>query len=56
VLDAGYKIRTMTLPDIFQDQNSPNAMYEEARLNASHIVERARQALGVSANVVNLRG
>ncbi len=56
VLDTGLKIRTMILPDIFQDQDSPYNMYEKARLNASHIVERARQALGMSADVVNLRG
>ena len=56
VLDSGLKIRTMTLPDIFQDQDTPNNMYETARLNAAHIVERAREALGVSAEVVNLRG
>ena len=55
-LDAGLKIRTMTLPDVFQDQNKPYEMYEAARLNAAHIVERAREALGVSADVVNLHG
>ncbi|MEO0400099.1 MAG: 1-deoxy-D-xylulose-5-phosphate synthase [Pseudomonadota bacterium] len=55
-LDGGLKVRTMTLPDIFQDQDTPYNMYEAARLNASHIVERAREALGVSAEVVNLRG
>ncbi|MEO1250823.1 MAG: 1-deoxy-D-xylulose-5-phosphate synthase [Pseudomonadota bacterium] len=56
VLDAGLKIRTMTLPDVFQDQDSPYNMYETACLNAAHIVERAREALGMSAEVVNLRG
>ena len=55
-LDAGLKIRTMTLPDVFQDQDSPYNMYESARLNAAHIVERVREALGVTAEVVNLRG
>ena len=56
VLDSGLKVRTMTLPDIFQDHDSPFNMYETARLNAAHIVERAREALGMSAEVVNLRG
>ena len=56
MLDAGLKIRTMTLPDVFQDQDKPYEMYEAARLNAAHIVERAREALGVSADVVNLHG
>jgi 1-deoxy-D-xylulose-5-phosphate synthase len=56
VLDTGLKIRTMTLPDIFQDQDSPAKMYDTAHLNAAHIVERVRQTLGMEANVVNLRG
>ncbi len=45
-LDHGLKIRTMTLPDIFQDQDSPYAMYEAAGLNARHITATALQALG----------
>ncbi len=56
VLDGGLKVRTMTLPDIFQDQDSPEKMYDTAKLNAADIVERARQALGMESNVVNLRG
>ncbi|WP_411817265.1 1-deoxy-D-xylulose-5-phosphate synthase [Hyphococcus sp. DH-69] len=56
VLDSGLKVRTMTLPDIFQDQDSPAKMYQQAQLDAASIVERARQALGVSSNVVNLHG
>ncbi len=56
LLDSGVKIRTMHLPDIFQDQDSPAKMYDQAQLNAAHIVERAREALGMGANVVNLRG
>jgi len=56
VLDNGYKIRTMTLPDVFQDHDSPAKMYDTARLNAAQIVERVRQSLGMSDNVVNLRG
>jgi len=56
LLDNGVKIRTMILPDVFQDQDSPSKMYDTAKLNAAHIVERARQALGMESNVVNLRG
>ncbi len=56
LLDTGVKIRTMHLPDVFQDQDSPAKMYDHARLNAVHIVERAREALGMESNVVNLRG
>ena len=45
-LDTGLKIRIMTLPDVFQDQDSPFAMYETAGLNARHIAARAIEALG----------
>ncbi len=45
-LDRGLKIRPMTLPDIFQDQDSPNAMYVQAGLTARHIAARAIEALG----------
>ena len=44
-LDRGLKIRTMHLPDIFQDHNSPMAMYDEAGLNAKHIAAKAIEAL-----------
>ena len=56
LLDNGVKIRTMTLPDIFQDHDSPEKMYDAARLNAAQIVERVRETLGITAEVVNLRG
>ena len=55
-LDNGLKIRTMTLPDVFQDHDSPEKMYDFARLNAPQIVETVRQALGITADVVNLHG
>ena len=45
-LDTGLKVRVMTLPDIFQDQDTPYAMYETAGLNARHIAARAIEALG----------
>jgi 1-deoxy-D-xylulose-5-phosphate synthase len=34
------------LPDIFIDQDSPNAMYAKAGLDAKGIVAKAFQALG----------
>ncbi|MEO6041178.1 MAG: 1-deoxy-D-xylulose-5-phosphate synthase [Croceibacterium sp.] len=43
--DAGLKIRTMRLPDMFQDQEAPAQQYDEARLNAPHIVETVLAAL-----------
>ncbi len=45
LIDAGLKLRTMRLPDIFQDQDKPDAQYDEARLNAEHIVETVLKAL-----------
>ncbi|MET0633283.1 MAG: 1-deoxy-D-xylulose-5-phosphate synthase [Xanthobacteraceae bacterium] len=51
VLDGGLKIRSMLLPDIFIDQDSPAAMYAKAGLDAKGIVVKAFEALGQ-----NLRG
>jgi 1-deoxy-D-xylulose-5-phosphate synthase len=45
-LDRGLKIRPMTLPDVFQNHDTPQAMYEEACLTARHIAARAIEALG----------
>jgi 1-deoxy-D-xylulose-5-phosphate synthase len=50
-LDRGVKIRTMVLPDFFIDQDSPNAMYAQAGLDAKGIVAKAFEALGQ-----NMRG
>ena len=46
LLDRGVKIRTLTLPDIFQDQDKPEAMIAEAGLDADGIVRAALVALG----------
>ncbi len=43
--DAGLKIRTMRLPDVFQDHDSPEKQYDEAGLNAPQIVETVLKAL-----------
>ena len=45
-LDHGLKIRTLTLPDEFQDQDSPAKMYAAAGLDARHIAGVAIEALG----------
>jgi 1-deoxy-D-xylulose-5-phosphate synthase len=45
-LDRGLKIRTLTLPDIFIDQDTPDHMYEAAGLTATHIANSALKALG----------
>jgi 1-deoxy-D-xylulose-5-phosphate synthase len=51
VLDGGLKVRSMMLPDVFIDQDSPAAMYAKASLDAKGIVGTAFEALGQ-----NLRG
>lgn len=48
-LDRGLKIRAMVLPDIFIDQDSPNAMYAKAGLDAKGIVKKVFEALGKDA-------
>jgi 1-deoxy-D-xylulose-5-phosphate synthase len=48
LLDKGLKVRPMTLPDIFQDQDTPERMYAQAGLDADGIVLTALNALGRS--------
>ena len=56
LMDAGLKIRTMRLPDRFIDQDKPEKQYDEARLNAPHIVETVLKALrSNSAGVEEVR-
>ncbi|MAW90101.1 MAG: 1-deoxy-D-xylulose-5-phosphate synthase [Altererythrobacter sp.] len=43
--DNGLKVRTMRLPDTFQDQDDPMKQYDEAGLNAPHIVDTVLNAL-----------
>jgi 1-deoxy-D-xylulose-5-phosphate synthase len=45
LMDAGLKIRTMRLPDIFQEHDSPQKQYDDAGLNAPQIVETVLKAL-----------
>ena len=54
--DGGLKIRTMRLPDAFLDHDKPEKQYDEARLNAPHVVETVLKALRVnSAGVEEVR-
>ena len=46
-LDRGLKVRTLTLPDVFQDHDKPEAMYALAGLDADGIVRTALGALGI---------
>ena len=43
--DAGLRIRTMRLPDLFQDHDDPAKQYDEAGLNAPQIVDTVLKAL-----------
>ncbi|WP_425229544.1 1-deoxy-D-xylulose-5-phosphate synthase [Sphingomonas sp.] len=43
--DAGLKLRTLRLPDRFQDQNAPDRQYAEADLDADAIVRSVLGAL-----------
>jgi 1-deoxy-D-xylulose-5-phosphate synthase len=46
LLDRGLKIRPMCLPDTFIDHEAPRKQYDQAGLNAPHIVAMALGALG----------
>ena len=45
LLDAGLKIRTLRLPDMFQDHDAPDKQYDAAGLNAGGIVDCVLKAL-----------
>jgi 1-deoxy-D-xylulose-5-phosphate synthase len=51
-LDRGLKVRTLVLPDIFQDQEKPEVMYAEAGLDADGILRAALSALGRASHGV----
>jgi 1-deoxy-D-xylulose-5-phosphate synthase len=48
VFDAGFKFRSMVLPDTFIDQASPADMYETAAMNAPQIEAKVLEVLGVA--------
>ncbi|HEV2079174.1 MAG TPA: 1-deoxy-D-xylulose-5-phosphate synthase [Allosphingosinicella sp.] len=45
LIDAGLKLRTMRLPDLFQDQDKPEKQYAEAGLDADAMVDTVLKAL-----------
>lgn len=45
-LDYGLKVRTMVLPDCFQNQDTPANMYSQAGLDAQGIVEKVFEVIG----------
>ena len=54
-LDGGLKIRTLHLPDVFQDHDKPEVQYAAAGLNADHIAATALVALGVEGRTGAVR-
>ena len=56
LLDKGLKMRPMTLPDIFQDHDTPERMYAQAGLDANGIVAAALNALGRESEAAALVG
>ena len=52
LIDAGLKLRTLRLPDIFQEQDAPARQYAEAGLDADAIVASVLSAL--RRNSVNM--
>jgi 1-deoxy-D-xylulose-5-phosphate synthase len=55
MLDRGLKVRTMVLPDIFQDHDKPEVMYAKAGLDAEGIVKTTLNALDSSRAKGGLR-
>ena len=50
VFDKGLKFRSMFLPDLFLDQDTPDAMYKKAGLNCNSIVDKIENIL--KSNIV----
>jgi 1-deoxy-D-xylulose-5-phosphate synthase len=49
LIDGGLRLRTLRLPDIFQDQDAPAKQYDAAGLNAPQIVETVLKALRINS-------
>jgi 1-deoxy-D-xylulose-5-phosphate synthase len=49
LIDAGLKLRTMRLPDVFQDQDKPEKQYADAGLDAPAIVDTVLKALRINS-------
>lgn len=55
-LDAGLKIRTLTLPDMFQDHDKPEKQYEQAGLDAAQIARTAASLILANPAELQSRG
>jgi 1-deoxy-D-xylulose-5-phosphate synthase len=54
-LDAGVKVRSLVLPDVFIEQDSPAAQYAAAGLDARGIVTKVFEALGKDVRVETVK-
>jgi 1-deoxy-D-xylulose-5-phosphate synthase len=54
-LDRGLRVRSMMLPDVFIDHDSPAAMYAAAGLDARSIVAKVFEALGKDVAVETVK-
>jgi 1-deoxy-D-xylulose-5-phosphate synthase len=54
-LDSGLKVRSMVLPDVFIDHDSPAAMYAQAGLDANGIIAKAFEALGKDRKIETMQ-
>ena len=50
LMDTNLKFRSMTLPDIFIDQDTPHNMYKTANLDSSSIEEKVLDLL--NSNII----
>ena len=55
LIERGLRVRCMVLPDRFIDQDSPNAMYAQAGLDAKGVVAKVFEALGKDAVAETVR-
>jgi 1-deoxy-D-xylulose-5-phosphate synthase len=51
-LDRGLKIRTLMLPDLFQDHDKPEKQYADAGLNAASIMKAATDIIFADAQAI----
>ena len=54
LMDRGLKVRTLSLPDQFQDHDKPENMYASAGLDATNIAATALSALGLENSKIDL--
>jgi 1-deoxy-D-xylulose-5-phosphate synthase len=55
LLDGGLKVRSMVLPDLFADQDTPAAMYARAGLDSKGIVAKVFETLRMNVRADSVR-